>query len=114
MRPCGQAGCPELVTRGGYCDRHRREWDRRRRGTAHQRGYTKRWVRYSAKRLSEFPFCAICGRLADVTDHIVPAQVAPARFWDPTNHQSLCGDCNRRKAITESGAFGRTPRQADG
>jgi len=46
-------------------------------------------------------------RLADVTDHVLPAATHPELFMDPTNHQSLCHDCNKRKAIAEEGGFGR-------
>jgi 5-methylcytosine-specific restriction protein A len=114
MRPCSKAGCPELVPKGGYCPRHKRERSRNYdawRGNRHERGYGSRWERYSRARLREFPFCVLCDRLAEHTDHIVSARDEPARFWDPTNHQSLCADCNRRKAIAEEGGFGR-PRRA--
>jgi 5-methylcytosine-specific restriction enzyme A len=109
MKPCAKTGCPELVTKGRYCARHRQAVEQAR-GTATARGYSKQWSRYSARRLAQHPFCTMCGRLAEVTDHIVSARQAPARFWDETNHQSLCGACNRRKAIAEEGTFGGAPR----
>jgi 5-methylcytosine-specific restriction protein A len=71
------------------------------------RGYTNDWLRYSQARLARFPFCAVCGHLATVTDHIQSARAYPGLFWDESNHQSLCGPCNRRKAIAEEGALGR-------
>jgi 5-methylcytosine-specific restriction endonuclease McrA len=111
MRPCAQPACPAVVAKGNYCVRHARQREQRRnagRLTAHQRGYTKRWVRYSAQRLREFPFCAICGNLAQVTDHIIPAVLEPSQFWTVDNHQSLCSNCNRRKAMAEGGALARS------
>ena len=45
--------------------------------------------------------------LATVTDHIIAAAKAPELFWDKSNHQSLCDDCNKRKAIAEEGALAK-------
>lgn len=103
MRPCATSGCPVLVGHG-HCEVHRRQREQRR-GTRTQRGYDNRWLRYSQRRLLSHPFCVVCGRLAEVTDHIIAARRAPDRFWDESNHQSLCGACNRRKAIAEEGGL---------
>jgi len=46
------------------------------------------------------------GRLADLTDHVISARVAPHRFFDETNLQSLCVDCHRLKSIAEDGTLG--------
>jgi 5-methylcytosine-specific restriction endonuclease McrA len=43
---------------------------------------------------------------ATCTDHIRAIRDGGAVF-DPANHQSLCGACNRRKAIAYEGGFGR-------
>lgn len=85
--------------------RRRRRQDAAR-GSAHARGYTKAWARYSRRRLLEFPLCVRCqeaGRLtgADVTDHIVPHRGDPELFWEPANHQSLCKPCHDRKTLLE-------------
>src|SRR5262249_43977925 len=71
----------------------------RRRASSHQRGYTQAWARYSARRLSLHPFCVLCGKRAQVTDHIVPARQAPEKFWNPKNHRSLCVRCNALAAV---------------
>jgi 5-methylcytosine-specific restriction protein A len=97
------------VTGHRLCPAHARARDAQR-GSAEDRGYTAQWSRYSRARLDAHPFCVRCGRIAEVTDHVVAARQAPGRFWDPTNHQSLCGACNRRKAIALEGGFGRAPR----
>ena len=117
-RPCRKPGCPALVTTG-YCSEHKSSspaaLTESRRGTAHRRGYTRRWSEYSKARLRQYPLCVgypagFHGErytAAEVTDHIIAASKRPGLFWDPANHQSLCQDCNKRKAIAEEGGFGR-------
>ncbi len=90
-----------------------------RREAANQRGYTWRWRKYSKRRLQEHPWCVHCEQegiagLAHETDHIEPVSGPDdPRFWDPENHQSLCGTHHKRKTVTEDGGFGnqRQPRQ---
>jgi 5-methylcytosine-specific restriction protein A len=85
-----------------------------RRPSAHKRGYTRKWAEYSKARLRRHPLCVgyplgYHGERvveATVTDHIESAGVAPHRFWDEKNHQSLCDRCNKVKAIEEEGGFG--------
>lgn len=87
----------------------------RARPSAHRRGYTRRWSEYSRNRLKRHPLCVgyphgVHGArfvLATVTDHIEAAAKAPQLFWAPSNHQSLCDDCNKRKAIAEEGALAK-------
>ena len=81
------------------------------RGTAHQRGYTYHWARYSQSRLAEHPWCAgypvphppDVRAHACVTDHILPARDRPDLFWDEDNHRSLCSSCHARKTQAEGG-----------
>lgn len=117
MMPAHRCGtCRALVT--GACPTCTRATDVRR-GTAHQRGYTYRWARYSQRWLAERPLCgtqedgslsgaagsqcAAAGRVevATCVDHIHPAALRPDLFWLPTNHQSLCAPCNRAKGRRE-------------
>ena len=85
------------------------------RGTRHERGYTNEWDRYSKGRLARYPLCVgypaglhdKAPVLAQCTDHIVSAKQRPDLFWEPSNHASLCMDCNRRKAIETEGGLGR-------
>ena len=80
------------------------------RGTAHARGYTSQWARYSQARLADYPWCAgypvphdpCVKALACVTDHILSAKQRPDLFWDESNHRSLCAACHARK--TKAGA----------
>ncbi len=113
LRPCpGDGGrCPELVE-SGPCPAHRRAQEQRR-GSAHSRGYDRRWRAYSQSWLERHPRCGErmdgelhaehsrcvqAGRVgqATVTDHIVPVAAGGA-FWDRANHQSLCATCHGAK-----------------
>jgi 5-methylcytosine-specific restriction enzyme A len=125
MRPCPVPGCPEL-TRGGRCAKHRTEqaraWDEER-GSSNKRGYTGRWQHYRALWLRKHPLCgdrlnarsgehSRCrseGRAVAATDvdHIVPHRGDQGRFWDPTNHQSLCRTCHSVKSHGERQGVGR-------
>ena len=63
--------------------------------------HTYRWTRLSRAFRAEHPLCAECQRqgvvkAADVVDHIVPWPVCQD-FYDRSNLQSLCEDCNRTK-----------------
>ena len=63
--------------------------------------HTNRWTRLSRVFRAEHPLCAECQRqgivkAADVVDHIVPWPVCQD-FYDRSNLQSLCEDCNRAK-----------------
>lgn len=111
---CSVPGC--TVRAHGRCATHQQAQIATERAyqasrlTRHARGYTNRWAAYSRGRLARAPWCvgypAGCHpvpALAEVTDHIVSRERAPERFWDPTNHQSLCRGCNARKARVEDG-----------
>lgn len=80
------------------------------RGTAHQRGYTSRWRRYSEQYRRANPLCVACKaqgkiRLAEHVDHI-EAVSGPAdpKFWWESNHQSLCQSCHSTKTRREGGS----------
>lgn len=121
LKACATQPCPNLVTRG-HCPVHARAREARR-GTAHARGYTSTWARYSKAWLLKYPLCGMrldgllheehsrcvqAGRTqqAECTDHIRAASQGGA-FWHPCNHQSLCLACNTAKANALEGGFGR-------
>jgi 5-methylcytosine-specific restriction endonuclease McrA len=104
LRVCATAGCPNRVTRG-HCPEHTRVQRQSRRPTDPRYG-TQRWRRYSAARLVEHPFCVDCGRLAEVTDHVIPVTDRPDLFWEASNHASRCQDCNKRRDIERRGRIG--------
>lgn len=59
--------------------------------------YGRRWREYSKSALADNPYCAMCGVLAEVTDHVIPHGGDEEKFWDCSNHQSLCKSCHDRK-----------------
>ena len=77
---------------------------------ANARGYTYRWQQYRLGWLRQHPLCgdrvngasaehSLCVRAgravpATAVDHIEPHRGDQALFWDPNNHQSLCGHCH--------------------
>lgn len=86
-------------------------WDSKERKNMEVGGYhreksddlyhTFRWTRLSRAFRQSHPLCAECarnGRLkaAEVVDHIVPFPVC-RDFFDESNLQSLCSDCNIAK-----------------
>lgn len=86
-------------------------WDSKKRKDTDSGGYqrerssdlyhTYRWTRLSRAFRQSHPLCAECarnGRLkaAEVVDHIVPFPVC-RDFFDESNLQSLCSDCNIAK-----------------
>jgi 5-methylcytosine-specific restriction enzyme A len=118
LRPCGHPGCGKLVKQG-RCELHRKQECKEvdvRRGSAHERGYTAQWAKYSKARLRQYPLCMECGRQgritpATCTDHIIAHKGNMTLFWATDNHQSLCKRCNDRKAVTE-GRWGSRLRVA--
>ena len=113
---CKAPGCPG-ITRERYCEKHKhleqdakRQYDQER-GTAAERGYGARWQKARLGFLRHHPLCAECERrglvtAATVVDHNEPHRGDMARFWDPTNWQSLCTPCHNVKTAREDGAFG--------
>lgn len=83
------------------------------------RGYGRAWQKYSRARLAAFPLCVDphnrhAGRpvAATCTDHIRAHKGDMVLFWQRSNHQSLCAECNAFKAVKEEGGFGN--RRANG
>lgn len=101
-RFCSAPRCPNRVV-SGRCERHQRTRHEARRPTDPRYG-SQRWRYLSLYRLAEHPFCELCGQLGEVTDHIVPVTEAPERFWDETNHRTLCRRCNRSRPDLRRGA----------
>lgn len=98
---CRRPGCRGLV-RGGVCsvcgDLRRitaAEHDERR-GDATERGYDARWRRLRKMHLAAEPLCRMCGRPADLVDHITPIRDGGERL-DDDNLQSLCRSCHDEK-----------------
>lgn len=65
------------------------------RGSARERGYTRRWDKARLTYLQRHPLCVYCERqgrvtAATVVDHIIPHRGDQKLFWDTANWQSLC------------------------
>ena len=108
-RVCPKRGCIELVTGDArYCDEHERERQRRvdaKRPSAARRGYDAEWRETREAYLAEHPFCVVCGRPAEVVDHIIPIADGGARL-DWSNLQALCATHHSRKTAKQDGGFG--------
>jgi len=65
--------------------------------------HTNRWTRLSRAFRAEHPLCAECERrgiicAAEVVDHINPWPICgPQGFYDRSNLQALCSQCNITK-----------------
>ncbi len=115
-KPCAFSFCPALVESGQrYCDEHRKAEQRKQdeaRGSAADRGYDHRWGAYARGYKRRHPLCMECKRQGRITavycvDHIEPVESKyDPKFWDETNHQSLCESCHNRKTAKEK-RFGR-------
>jgi 5-methylcytosine-specific restriction protein A len=115
-RPCTTPRCPNYAIDTKYCEEHQERVVQadRARGTAHERGYTSKWQRYSRAFLKRNPLCVCdeCKKLpvplpAQVTDHIIPHKGDSKLFWDKSNHQALNKRCHDRKTAKYDGGFGR-------
>lgn len=126
---CRHPGCRQLLDAPGRCEQHARQVRQQsdaERGTAHERGYTKRWHKARTTYLSRHPLCVECAkhdRVVPATDvdHIIPHRLKEALdsgdadriaraqelFWDTKNWQSLCHPHHSRKTAREDGGFGR-------
>lgn len=82
------------------------------RGSAHSRGYGRKWREARLGYLARHPLCVHCLARGYVTasievDHIVPHCGDPALFWDAENNwQALCKPCHSAKTVAEDGGFG--------
>lgn len=74
----------------------------RKRPSAAQRGYDRKWAKAKKGYLMTHPLCVYCEqagktRVAKCVDHIVPHKGNQALFWDVTNWAASCLRCNSRK-----------------
>ena len=64
--------------------------------------HTSRWTKLSRAFRAEHPLCACCNgkgiiKAATCVDHIIPWPICGDRFFDRSNLQSLCDECNHLK-----------------
>lgn len=113
LKTCPVPGCPELVT-SGRCANHEQQADRRR-GTRHQRGYSKAHTnRFRPGVLKRNPLCVCtdqthghgteCLRPSTVADHWPLSkrelQVQGMDDNDPEHGRGLCKPCHDRHTST--------------
>jgi 5-methylcytosine-specific restriction protein A len=96
----------------GACPKCTTPWERKPESWAG--GGTRRWRRFRAAWLADYPLCegwphgAPCGRVADTVDHIrnlgtyPPGPEREFARYDPENVQSLCRDHHKAKTHSES------------
>ena len=112
---CRHPGCGKLLDVTGYCEAHAKLHQQQsdaQRGTAHQRGYNRRWQKARITYLGRHPLCKHCeaaGLVVAATevDHIIPHKLDQGLFWDSGNWQALCKRCHSQKTAREDGGFGR-------
>jgi 5-methylcytosine-specific restriction enzyme A len=114
-RPCNKPGCPNL-TDARYCDDHAKAAQsqiNRWRGSAHQRGYDRRWqaVRVQALRRDKY-LCQRCLKDSRVTpatmvDHIIPIVVDPTLRLALDNLQSLDDACHALKTAEDKRKYSK-------
>jgi 5-methylcytosine-specific restriction protein A len=92
-KPCKHPNCPAL-THNSYCDAHA---PLHKRKSPTERGYTPKWNRLRKLYLQRHPLCVMCGRAAEVVDHVRPHRNEPALMWDEGNWQALCAKCHNTK-----------------
>jgi HNH endonuclease len=85
------------------------------RPNASARGYDSDWRELRDAFLASFPMCRHCAlegreRRAHVVDHIETIRNAPERRLDPSNLQSLCWPCHRKKTNKYDRGFGDRAR----
>lgn len=130
---CAHCGCVEWATHGSYCDKHFKEflkkkeeykkknflkWQEFKKKTGYVRPKEqllyncRRWKITSQLYLVNHPVCVICGKPATDVDHIVPHKGDEKLFWDETNYQSLCRECHNKKTYDENAASYKKKREA--
>lgn len=106
LKPCRHPGCP-VLTREGWCDRHRPQHKRRVSTDYHGWYNLPIWVNVlRPEQLLREPFCRACAAkgvrtYATVVDHIRPHRGRWELFVDMSNLQSLCKSCHDRKTALE-------------
>ncbi len=119
MRGAWICGCGHKIASGEMCQCQQRRAKEgqavrdARRPSARARGYDTRWDKARATFLSHHPRCmmvrdgVMCGKPANVVDHIEPHRGDQAKFWDSSNWQSLCVSCHssHKQAIENQGGI---------
>ena len=115
-KPCSYPRCPELVAKGAYCEKHKKNrYERTSQGKEAQKLYNYRWKKSRANYLKSYPICRSCeekglSEPATLIDHIIPHKGNYDLFWDMDNWQPLCKRCHDIKTALEDGGWGAIPK----
>ena len=115
LKPCRHAGCP-VLTRDGWCEKHRPRYERRESATWHGWYSLPIWTEnLRPAQLLREPFCRECAAhgkrtRATVVDHVKPHRGDWSLFTDETNLQSLCKFHHDRKTAMEQAQERRAAR----
>lgn len=109
-RVCSRQGCIKLINgRGSLCAEHERQAriqrDANNRRPNTRQSYGPEWPRTSKEYLAAHPWCRICGKRAQHTDHIIAVANGGA-ILDWSNLQSLCKQHHSQKTARQDGGFG--------
>jgi 5-methylcytosine-specific restriction protein A len=110
--PCNYPGCPNLVDKGGYCEKHtkvaavqKQMIEKPKRDLAIQRLYDRHWQVRRKRQLAEFPWCADClrvGHYIGATDvHHVIRHGGDRQIFISSPLISLCHECHSRHTLGE-------------
>lgn len=111
---CFYPRCPEIITEGSYCDKHKKK--QQKAGATRAREVNEReqkfynstlWFNTSRGFRARHPNCRECAKkgldvFAEEVDHIIPLKVAWHLRLTPSNLQSLCRSCHARKRAEEA------------
>ena len=86
------------------------------RGSAHSRGYGRKWREARLGYLARHPLCVHClakglVEAATEVDHIEPHRGDMVKFWNAEMWEALCKPCHSKKTVKEDGGFGRERKQ---
>ena len=101
-RPPHLCTCGKIVAHDSRCecqqisDRARKARFDSTRPSARARGYNREWDIARREYLSQRPYCRMCGKAANLVDHVIPHKGDKRLFWDRTNWQPLCKRCHDR------------------
>lgn len=110
MRRCNHPTCNTLITYNDrYCDKHKPYVNdkyndiRQRNDPEYLRFYkSKAWQNMREIVLMENNYiCKLCGRQAEMVDHIIPTKIDWSKRLEKENLQPLCNSCHNRKTKRE-------------
>ena len=75
--------------------------------------YDNKWKVARDDYLRLYPYCVQCGQVGKVVDHIIPHRGDLKLFWDRSNWQTLCIECNLMKTNKDMLRAKQTKKQME-